>query len=423
MRQHEPESLFRKLRKLPDLGRAQQGQVIVLAALMLVSILGFVALSVDAGYLMSQKRGVQAAADGASMAADKAYQRNQISDIETTAYQYADDSGFPRSSNDVNVTAHDTYLDYDKCVEVEIQHDVTKFFVGAIYSGEWQVAADAIACTELVDQPYALIALNPNGDGIVGSGTSQVIINNGGAMSNADSNFCGDLDFIVAEGPIDSYGGIDICNGTNVQYDSINPAAGLVVDPYAGVPQPDCSTLPTIDDPAIVDIKSSDPEDIPEFQPGYYPDGITVKGTHNLTFAPGVYCFGDDLDGSSGSSNPQDYAGDDVLFFFEDPAELNLSGQGINVDFSGHPGYEDIMVFYEREPNCHDGEFRLLGNQVNVEGVFYAPCAAIHLSGNSGSSITGQITGAEIDLLGGSEIEINFVSSVDIKVPKVFLVE
>lgn len=406
--------------------RRDDGQAMVLVALMLVSLIGFVALAVDAGYLMSQRRGVQAAVDGAAQAADKAYQRNQESDITATALTYAAESGFPADQNTITVTKHETYGGYDKCVEVEIEHDVTEFFIGAIYSGDWEVGARAVACTELVDEPYALIALNPSGTGITGTGGPSALINNGGAMSNslAVSDFCGTTEFLVADGPLDAYGGIDICNNVTVAYDTIDPTAPQVEDPYLGVSQPDCSLLPVITDPSIINIGPADPVDVPAFSPGYYPNGIRISGKHNITFLPGVYCFGGDLEASSGNSQPLNIQGDDVLFFFEDPAEFDMQGQGVNVDLSGRPtDYENILVFYQREPVCHDGEFRLLGNNVEVDGVFYAPCAEIHLSGNSSFHLTGQVTGGQIVMHGGAQIVIDFTSSVDIAVPKVYLVE
>lgn len=406
-----------------------EGQVLVLVALMLVALIGFVALAIDGGYLMSQRRGVQAAADGAAQAADKAYQRNEVSDITQTALDYAAESGFPASENDIVVIPHETYNGYEKCVEVEIEHDVTEFFIGAVYTGDWQVSARAVACTEPVSKPYALIALDENGNGIFGNGTASVIINDGGAMSNTEHDFCGTFDFILADGPLDAVDGIDICSNSTVVSASTNPTAGIIPDPYAHVPQPctDPTSLPTFDDPAIVRVKNNDPEDI-TFQPGYYPIGIDVKGTHNITFEPGIYCFGGDFSSSAGNGTPQDYQGDDVLLFFFDPAELDLNGQGIDVDFDGiqmHNGidYENIVVFYQREPVCHDGEFRLLGNDVQVEGAFYAKCAEIYLSGNSGSTFTGQVVGAEIEFLGGADIVINYQSDVESLIPEVYLVE
>ena len=65
--------------------QASQGQALVLFALALTVLIGFVALSVDAGFLMAERRQVQAAADAGAMAAAVAMRENK--DAQQHGYQ------------------------------------------------------------------------------------------------------------------------------------------------------------------------------------------------------------------------------------------------------------------------------------------------------------------------------------------------
>ncbi len=60
------------------------------------------------------------------------------------------------------------------------------FFVGAVYSGDWEVTARAVAGVEPYPRPYALLALDPPGMYI--NGTTSVYVEGGSAMSNSNIN-------------------------------------------------------------------------------------------------------------------------------------------------------------------------------------------------------------------------------------------
>jgi hypothetical protein len=423
----------------------------VIFALFAVVLFGFVALSVDAGFLMAERRQAQSAADGAAMAADKAYQRNEFDDIVPTGVQYAQDNGFDAGEVAIEPLASyttDGGVSYVKCVRATVTHDVTQFFLGAIYSGDWQVSATGVACTEDEPREYALIALDPDGDGIRAGGTADVVISNGGgAMSNADSDFCGSVQWLQAQGPLDAYDGIDICNNANVVSLPPNPSAAQIPDPLEDVAEPNCGTLPVYDDtnPSVVypdlgwepdvDVRASDPDE-QRYKPGNYPDGISIKNEHEVFFDPGLYCLGGDgLALSAGSSQDLDVVGDDVMFYLYDDAPVDIDGQGVNVDVSNLDGnacgqdacQAGVIIFYSRgliaaQPeDC--SELVLNGNVVTVAGIFYAPCSEIRLEGNGDLTVSGQMLGASIYVRGGNAVLINYVTDLVIEPAQVYLVE
>jgi hypothetical protein len=436
----------------PDNLRCRQaGQVIVLFGLSIFVLIGFVALAIDAGFLMAERRQAQSAADGAAMAADKAYQRNEYADIVPTGVDYAEDNGFDAS--EVTITPLATYtvngIDYVMCVQADIEHDVTPFFVGAIYGGAWSVAATAVACTEPEPREYALIALDEDGDGVAATGGAGLVITNGGGtMSNASGDYCGSLEWIQAEGPLDAAGGIDICNNANVESLTPNPSAAPIVDPLDGIDEPDCSGLPvyTSNNPAIpypdpggepdVNVNSSDPL-VQRYGPGNYPNGITIRNTHNVTFDPGLYCIGGNgLNLQAGTSQNLNAVGDDVMFYmYGSNSKFDLSGQGVNVNFSNLDGLAcgqpacaaEVIIFYSRGRIAAQPEdcstLMLNGNTVTIGGILYAPCSLIQLEGNGALTISGQVLGASILARGNNNITVNFESSLDVSPAQVYLVE
>lgn len=71
---------------------SESGQTIVLLALSLVGLIGFVALAIDGGRLYAEKRHAQNAADNAALAAARAKCLSQ--DYESVAYSMANENGY-----------------------------------------------------------------------------------------------------------------------------------------------------------------------------------------------------------------------------------------------------------------------------------------------------------------------------------------
>lgn len=408
------------------------GQVMIIFAAAALVLIGFVALSIDAGFLMAERRQAQNAADAGALAGAKSVQRSQETQAEASALDYVVDYNGFDGAGDVASVAYPAvpappspYLAAD-CVYVGVERQVTEFFVGAIYSGEWEVAAEAWACAKDKPEPYALIALDPDGDGIKSGGNSDLTIVGGGAMSNTDADICGTASWISADGPLDAYGNVTICAGSNVDANPIRSNSPSIDDPLAEITEPTIAQCgATQADP---NLKNTSPATT-TIGPGNYANGISVSGKDKeLILTSGLYCFGDDFKANSGSSGVT-IRGNDVTLYFYGDATLNIDGGGVSMLLNAPPGgpcslpacNAEIVVFYSRS-NC--AEMRLVGgNTTSMEGIFYAPCSPLHLGGGAGSEYTGQIIVAEFDILGGSAITLIYDSKVVTEVPRVFLVQ
>lgn len=425
-----PQALFQRSTRRNRL--ASRGQALVIFAMCSLVLFGALALAVDAGYLMAQRRGAQGAADAAALAAAKAVQRQQQSNAVATGQYYASANGFPNGSTNTVTISHPpssgSRAGDALCVQATVLHNATRFFVGAIYTGTWTVSATGTACAELTARPYALVALEPGGDGLTSGGNSYLTITNGGALSDSDINICGTASWIQADGPLDAVSGITICSNADVEAATMTGNAAPMSDPLASVPEPSCGGA-SYPDP---DIKNSTPSPI-TLAPGNYPNGITISGNNKtIIFQSGIYCFGDDLKTNGGASgNTLTSQGNSVLFLFRGDAVLNINGGGNHLIINSGPGggcpssvaacAAKIVIFYA-DGNCED-LWLVGGNNTVIDGIIYAPCSQAHLGGSSGSRIIGQVIVGEADIVGGSDLLIDYRGYVDTRVPLVYLVE
>jgi len=112
--------------------RRESGQIVYLAAISLVMLLGFSALAVDIGMLYSTRRRMQTAADAAAIAGATALRDGQ--DYTKSASDVTSFNGFTNSQNNVTVTVSEPTLPSPypsgvTYVEVDITQSVPTYFL------------------------------------------------------------------------------------------------------------------------------------------------------------------------------------------------------------------------------------------------------------------------------------------------------
>jgi uncharacterized membrane protein len=182
----------------------------VLFAVAIMVLIGVVALAVDVGFLLAERRQNQAAVDAAAMSAAQSILDNKTSaEVQTAGKIYgAPNAGVPQGDVIVEWPVPGSGpRTGDKFVRVTITKDVQKFFLGAIYGGDWQVTTSAIAAIEDVQKPYALVALNCPGMEFNG-GIEVHIAGEGSAISNCNITNSGAASLVSVGGSIDAAGTI-----------------------------------------------------------------------------------------------------------------------------------------------------------------------------------------------------------------------
>lgn len=426
---------------------ALPGQVMILFAVGLIALVGIVALAVDVGYLLAERRQNQAAVDSAAMAGARAMLDGESdSFIQVSGQDYgANNAGVATSAVDIDIT-HAT--DGGE-VRATIEKEVQKFFLGAIYGGDWEVTNTAVARIDTVPKPYALVALNCPGIQLNG-GIQVNIAGSGSAISNCNITNSGNSSIFSVGGAIDAVGTIE-SNTLWTAPDGINPGSFPAPDPLAGATPPpvppasESRDVPTcLDDPICV------------IEPGRYTSkSFTVKNT--VCMRPGTYY----LDGNTQISfqnttstltnvRPHSFTstqcpsssgvGDGVLIYIAPGSTAQIiMGNGKMELSTSYPAADPPptppasacpgagpyagatcgMVFWI----ANGTSFISSGNAVaKFEGVIYAPQSFVQLQGTPGSNGLQVIVG-ELAMGGNAAFNIEYRQYVVLDRPGVFLVE
>lgn len=403
-----------------------EGQVIVLFALFSLVLVGVLALAVDVGYLLTERREAQNIADAAAIAGAHAlWHREGETEAENTAQAYATLNG---AGTDTTVISNAEGDHNGGTVTVTVQQPVQKFFLGAIYTGDWEVSSRAVAAViDIDDSQYALAALDHN-PGMYVEGDMTITIHNGSAMSNGDVQRSGSPNIFAVGGAIDAVGAVNP-GPSWVAPDGFHSDYPELDDPLVSIPPPPIpGTVITAAD--IANCMTDPPHDC-ILKPGYYKDlgQIIIKRTAALL--PGPYYFeGTSIFMEGSASRITDNDAGVMLYFAEgssisttyfDPA--NSSG-GIHLTapatspYTG--GLDGMTVWID---NCSEFNARG-GGEFYIQGVFYAPCSDVRMHGNPlGDTIDGQVIVGNLTMHGGAEFSVRYHNYFDFPRRGVFLQE
>lgn len=385
--------------------------MLIIFAVASLVLVGFVALSIDTGFLMAERRQTQNAADAAALAGAKALFDGKTGQITSSGQAYgADNAEVPTGNILVNwPPTSGAYAGNDKYVQVTINKDVDKFFVGALYSGEWEVGASAVAGIEPEVANYALITLDKSkSPGIYMNGNTSITLtgDRASAYGSTDVDGNGNLD---VTGSVDSHGSV---NGVGSAPDGIRTNMPYIPDPMADVPKP------------------GKPGGTPKtgcsgncnLTPGYYKNQ-TIHCKDVCNFAPGFYYF--DNTSVTSQNTKSEMNGNGVMFFFTGSSYFDSKNGEVNLQAPAttpYPGGVDGVVFWM--DTCQS-QIDFQGNgDFYIKGIFYAPCSAVTMHGNpGGDSYYGQVIVGTFSVKGTSDFRLNYYSYVDTTRPKIFLVD
>uniref|UniRef100_A0A831TC92 Putative Flp pilus-assembly TadG-like N-terminal domain-containing protein n=2 Tax=Thermorudis TaxID=1649508 RepID=A0A831TC92_9BACT len=447
---------------------AHTGQTMVLFALMAVVLFGFLGLAADAGYLISERRGVQNAADAAALVAARLRSRGATEEAATAAaLAYVADNEYDGATVDIE------YNDYR--VTVSVRQEVPPFFIGVLYTGDWVTEATATATWTPIQTPYALIALGHDpAPGITFSGLNAPqggitiqcdppMQNCGSIGSNSDVTFNGNPSGYIG-GNISAVGALDSVP-SSFQYGGIAAGGqGDILDPFAGTPKPECKDKGkiTIDDqgrwhlsPGLyTDFQASAPTPTPTPGDGGGKGG--GKGSGNgggsggsgapnpkevIFEGPGIFCFSGEKASLSVENNIPHRSNGGVLLYFTDGAtidfqsgdssDLIVSSADATGDSLGNSNWNQMAIWVDNTPvsECKGqgdkNTVRLEGKgELDIQGAIYAPNSQIALKGNSNSAtVGGPVVGHCVDIGGSVIFTITVPEELQTNQGQVYLIE
>ncbi|HEU5352074.1 MAG TPA: pilus assembly protein TadG-related protein [Terracidiphilus sp.] len=426
----------------------ENGQMLVLTALSIVALLGFLALAVDMGLLFRSKRQVQTAADAGAIAAALEYSYNGTTNMGSVAGTAVSSNGVtlsytPTLNTDCPDTTHNCaivrttgingYHNTAGYVQVTAVQANPTFFMGMFGDSNVRTAASAIAGIE--PNPDCLITLDPSSDHSFWiKGNSNIVTPNCGIQVNSNSKTAVCIQgsagingpYLKIHGGQDTSGqcgknpGAPVYSGSGTSSDPLATEAasaptltscttGAGGNTYLGTTLTDASLLPTPSTAASGNLSDG----VYCFQ-----NNVTIGGSGALTMPPGIYIFENGVTiGNSAvtfgtqqaTTNSTNYNGAtlDIYGGSFDNTNGNLSVYGP----SGSTTTLNGIAIYQPATNltatCQDPSIKNAintttclqaqfgsSNLSNIVGYIYAPAATVYLQDEGGGL---QATGVVAD--------------------------
>ena len=393
----------------PDPARPRRGSALVVLAVSMVLIVGVMALVLDGGVLLAERRHAQSVADSAAYAAAGSLYKNYATDkgldrtgsARTLALAIAAGNGYANDGTTSIVTVNipplsGSFTGTNGYAEVLVGYNQPRLFSALWGAGSMSVTARTTARGIAIAPDIGMLLLDPSMSGSLSArGNGAVNIPNGRVVVNSSDaaavDFRGNgtvtsLETDITGGAHDTKGGL---HGT------VKTGATPTADPFASLPVPDPTSMPVQTASGSV------------LNPGRYVGGINLSNSTAVTLNPGVYY----LDGGGLSFNGSGAVTGNGVIFYNAPKTssdtVNISpSAALNLTPPTSGTYRGIEVFQDRTSTV---AVSMTGNgSMSVNGTIYAAKAQIDLAGNGTlDSFGSQIIVNNVYLVGNGTININ----------------
>lgn len=423
--------------------RSESGQALALLVLAIVGLLGFSALALDGGMLLSERRHAQNAADSAALAAalakikgynwkEVALQRAESNGYSTTAgncspagYDCVKGIGEKWTVQVSNPPRNGAYKGNSAYIQVTITSQVPSSFAHLIFKGPLQNTSEAVSRTwppDSITPGHALYGINPHQCKTIWfSGTGDTVIDGGNVFSNSDASSSS-----CESGVQDGAGAVTVNPPDQIQVVGVFDAGGSgTVDPtpVSGVPQqilrpvplPDCSGLPNFG-PTKINANAHEILD-----PGIY-DFISVGAGANVRLNSGMYC----VTGSKGfTGNGGKITGRGVMIYLMS-GPFDLGGNTL-VDLQAEdrpnvlvdPSQNDWkgMLIYADPTNTSDIKITGTSNTAYT-GTIYSPASSCTVQGTGDSlGLYSQLICDTVKITGTAQVQVFYVPDQNYYLP------
>ncbi len=397
-------------------------------ALCLIVLVGFLALAMDGGVLMSDRRQAQAAADAAALAAAADLYQQQVSDptnpgrdgpsgtAKASALTTAAANGYSSSYVTVNV-ASGTYSEGSNAgqalpngyVEVIVLGSQNRGFSSIFGVGSLAIHARAVARGK--SNPYttagiivldatAQKSLNVTGAGncTVSSGAVIVDSNNSeAAVITGDGSVIASAVDVTGTSPGDSYSGKGYFQ---VPTGMLKTGQPVTADPLANLPVPSTTGM-TIQSASQLNISKG-----AALQPGRYIGGIGISGG-TVTMAPGIYY----MDQGGFSMSNGNLTGTGVMIYNNctpgSGQKVTLTGGDWNITAPTTGPYIGMAIFQAR--NAGNVPVAITGpGTCNLIGAVYAASSPVDVTGGGGATIGSLFVSDTLTITGQGDFSVSW---------------
>lgn len=388
----------------PGARRSRKGAATVVAVLCLSAFLGVIALAIDGGLWMAERRRAQTAADSAALAAASVlYERFDADQgldptgrataaaLEYAAmYDYRNDQPgvtkpvviveIPPTSAEGQSNPDSQYeqqfIGKAGYVKVRIESTRKRLFSAVFGGGDLFVARRAVAAGAkgggAVYSPAAIILLEPSSTGALSlSGSARVEAGGGIQVKSSHRNAisASGASSVVAS-DIEVVGGTRTSGSASVQPSPRSPSAPIV-DPLASIAPPDPTSMTSR---GTINLSGSQTATL---NPGLY-NKISASGSSKINMNPGIYYVqsgGFNISGLSGAT------GEGVMIYMAGGGSFNISGSGdVKLSAPTSGDYAGLLLFQDRTSN--KAVYLSGGSEFVVKGTLYAANAHLNVSGD-----------------------------------------
>lgn len=371
--------------------RDESGQALVVVALGLTSLLGFIGLAVDVGSLMHNKRELQVAADAAAIAA--AMSRNATGYVAAGRNASAA-NGFPNGGT-ITVTINPTptsgeYLAQPGYYEAIIQKTEPTIFMGLFGHGSVPVGARAVAvaASSNGNGTGCVYTLGATGTDFLANGNANIQAPNCGLdidSNNANSAMLINGNITMDMSSIGIVGGYTK-NG-NISLTPATPSTGIVPysDPLSYLPGYSCtasSCTPSGGGSNISCVANPNynGNTTTTVSPGCF-NGLTFNGNSAVNLNPGTYI----INGGLTFNGNNTITGTGVTFYIASGAVTMNGNTILNVSAPTSGTYSGMLF---DQSSTDTSMATLNGNDSStIQGIMYFPAANLTMNGNSSTVI------------------------------------
>jgi Flp pilus assembly protein TadG len=370
------------------------GQSTVIMAMCISCVCGLLGLSVDAGLMFRAKRMMQTAADCGAIAGAAEY--NYGGSVAAARAATAQ-NGATNNINGVVVAVHTPpwygpNTTTPGSVEVIVTRSVPTYFMNIFHVKAMTVAARAVA--GLGPSQGCIYTLNTSGTDVSLSGSGVLSVPNCGLIVDSASSNAVSLSgsASIAAKSIGIVGGSSAGGSANL---SPAPVTGIapVSDPLSYLQAPSYNASSCLANPQVNKAMTIGP---PVSGGTVCYSALTVSGSSPLTLNPGVYV----ITGSFSVSGTAPITGTGVTIYLAAPnGSLSLAGSGaLNLTAPTSGPYSGVLFF---EDPSDTQAMKISGSSgTTLTGLFYAPGAALTLTGSSGAIFNADVVTKTLSISG-----------------------
>ena len=364
-------------RRVARIARGDRGSILILTALSMVTLTGFMGLALDVGSLYQHRRVLHTAADAGALGGGAEIYRGQTSLITASALAATAENGYAHGTDGVTVTVNHPpqsgfYVGDPAAVEVLITQPNPTFFMRVFGWTTIPVGARAVAWAGANDKHCIYGLEETDRDAFSYNSSARLeadcglIVNSSdprGTHLTSSANVSVDAASLTGAYVEESSSVLNAEHGihTNVWPRSPDPLGHLVPPPYGG-----CN---------VVDLELDRPA--ATLSPGVYCGKLTIKNNTVVTLTPGMYVI---RGGPFSTESNAVVNGTGVTLFLTDSALYPfkpLSFQSSSVlDLSAptEGPYAGILFYQDPDAGDEDVIHRWESSSVHrLEGALYFP--------------------------------------------------